>query len=171
MAKRHRDLLARLEPVGLNRYRITEADVQTVEKYLNIIQKDLKGESTWQDIVQYTGPYGTSILIHEIVEIRALKARGVDPLRQKTQVLRKLLADHVEAHVIAVYEEHIYLQEIINRLFGQKFEVATLIKANTNDERDLELFLESDIGIYLLEEERVEAAQQAIAMLKGEKTI
>lgn len=38
--------------------------VQTVEKYLGIIQQDL-GASTWQDIIHYGGPYGTSILIHE----------------------------------------------------------------------------------------------------------
>lgn len=170
MAKRHRDLLARLEAIGLNRYKITEADVQTVEKYLLIIQQDL-GASTWQDIIHYGGPYGTSILIHEVTEIRALKARGLEPLRLRTRELRSLLANHVEAHVIGLYEEHVYLQEILNRLYGQKFEVATLIKANTNDERDLELFLESEIGIYLLEEMRVEAARQAIARLKGEQTL
>ncbi len=168
MAKRHRDLLARLEPVGLNRYRITEKDVQTVEKYLRLIQAGL-GASVWQELVRYGGPYGTSILIHEVVEIRSLKARGFKPLRLRTQPLRKLLRQNIDAHVIALYEEHLYLQEVIGRLFGQKFEVGTLVKANSNDDRDLQLFLESDMGIYLLEENRVEAARQALARLKGEK--
>lgn len=62
------------------------------------------------------------------------------------------MAENIDAHLIGVYEETLYLQEVIGRLFGQKFEVATLLKANRNDERDLQLFLESDVGLYLLEE-------------------
>jgi hypothetical protein len=50
------------------------------------------------------------------------------------------LAENIDAHIIGVYEETLYLQEVIGRLFGQKFEVATLLKANRNDERDLQLF-------------------------------
>jgi hypothetical protein len=92
LAKRHRDLLTRLEPVGLNRYQITEKDVQVVEKYLNIIQQGLTGGSTWQELLHYGGPYGTSILIHEIVEIRFLRAKGLAPLQQRTRPLRKMLA-------------------------------------------------------------------------------
>lgn len=169
MAKRHRDLLARLEPVGLNRYQITETDVQTVEKYLGIIQKKLTVDTTWQELLQYGGPYGTSILIHEIVEIRLLKAKGLEPLRLQTEALQRLLAQNIEAHIIATYEEHLYLQEAVSRFLGQKFEVATLIKANRPDEVDLQLFLESDVGIYLLEEQRVDEARQVLAKLKGEQ--
>lgn len=168
MAKRHYDLLVRLEPVGLNRYQITEKDLQTIEKYLSIIQRGLKGGSTWQELVQYGGPYATSIIIHEIVEIRLLHAKGLDPLRQRTQPLRDLVVRNIETHIIATYEEHLYLQEVISRFFGQKFEVATLVKANRGDDSDLQLFLESDVGIYILEENRVEEAAQVLARLKGE---
>jgi hypothetical protein len=52
-----------------------------------------------------------SILIHEIVEIRLLKAKGLEPLRQQTEALQRLLAQNIEAHIIATYEEHLYLQE------------------------------------------------------------
>ena len=169
MAKRHRELLARLEPVGLNRHQITEKDVREVERYLGVFQKKLPVQTSWEELVQYGGPYGTSILIHEVVEIRELRARGFEPLWLRMQPLRKLLRQNIDAHVIALYEEHLYLQEVIGRLLGQKFEVATLIKANSSDERDLQLFLESEVGVYLLEEERrVEAARQALARLKGE---
>jgi hypothetical protein len=119
-------------------------------------------------MIRYGGPYGTSILIHEIVEIRALQAKGLQPLRQKTRALRQMLALNVDAHVLAVYEEHRYLQEAISRLFGRSFEVATLVKANRNDEVDLQLFLESTIGVFLLEENRVHEAQVQLAALKGE---
>lgn len=119
-------------------------------------------------MIRYTSYYGTSILIHEIVEIRMLTALGLDLLRQNTRSLRRLLAQHVEAHVTALYEEHRYLQEAIDRLYGQTFEIATLVKANRNDEIDLQLFLESDVGVFLLEEDRISEARQALARVKGE---
>jgi hypothetical protein len=74
------------------------------------------------------------------------------------------------AHVAATYEEHLYLQEIISRQFQQHFEVATLILANRGNRIDLEMFLESDIGVYILEEERVDEAAEIIAQLKEEPT-
>ncbi len=168
MAKRHRKILAGLDPIGLKRYQITEKEVQIVEKYLSIIQADLKGSSAWDDLMHYGGPYGTSVLIHEVVELRELKARGLDlRFKGQTQVsLRKFLAQHIEAHIIALYEEHLYLQEAVSRIFGTRFEVGTLISANSNDNRDMELFLESEIGVFLLEEGRVEAARQIIGRLQ-----
>ena len=168
MAKRHRELLARLEPVGLNRYQITEADVRSVETYLRIIQAHLQGQgvSTWADILRYGDAYGTSLLIHEIVELRGLQARGFDPLRLDRHTLSRLLGQNVEAHVLALFEEHLYLQEVLIRQLGQSFELGTLVRANTNDE-DFEFFLESDVGVFLVEEERIEAARRAIAQLKG----
>lgn len=56
MAKRHRELLAKLDSVGLNRYQITENDVEKVEKYISIIQANLikQGvETVWQDIIRF----------------------------------------------------------------------------------------------------------------------
>lgn len=166
MAKRHRELLSQLDPVGLNRYQITESDVQKVEQYLGILQRPLKGASAWQDLLRYGGVYGTSILIHEVVELRILEARGLKSLRIGRSALQGWLAKNIEAHVYALYEEGLYLQEVLTRLYGQRFEVATLIKANSNDERDLELFLESEVGVFLLEADRVEAARQALEQLK-----
>jgi len=156
--------LAGLGQIGLKRYQITEKDVRTVEKYLSIIQAGLQVEGTYAEMVQYSAYYGTSILIHEVVELRELKARGVKPLQQKTGVLRRLLARNVYAHILAVYEEHRYLQEVINRLFGLSFEVATLIRANRTNDTDLQMFLESDIGIYLLAEERVDETRGIIGL-------
>ena len=48
--------------------------------------------------------------------------------------------------------------------------MATLVQANCS-ERDLEFFLESEVGIFLLEgEQRLEAAKQILAGLKGERS-
>ena len=72
----------------------------------------------------------------------------------------------LEAHIFALYEEHLYLQEAMNRLYSENFEVATLIKANRSDDRDLQLFLKGGIGLFLLEEERVATARRVLAELK-----
>jgi hypothetical protein len=46
--------------------------------------------------------------------------------------------------------------------------VATLVKANRSDEIDLQFFLESDVGVFLLEEDRISDARLVLARLKGE---
>jgi hypothetical protein len=168
LAKQYRTLLTQFDPIGLNRYHIQEEDIEIVDRYLTIIQHGLIGETTWQEMLRFRGAYGTSILIHEIVEIRILETRGLQPLRQKTRTLRSLLAANVDAHVMAVYEEHQYLQDVLSRLYGQIFEVATLVKANRSDEIDLQFFLESDVGVFLLEEDRISDARLVLARLKGE---
>lgn len=38
MAKRHYEILAKLDPVAVTRYQITEKDLRTIEKYLQSIQ-------------------------------------------------------------------------------------------------------------------------------------
>jgi hypothetical protein len=166
LAKQHRDILAKLDPLAVARYQLTERDIRTIERYLNIIQADLYGASTWQDILDFDGPYATSIVIHEVVEIRHLQAAGVQPLTLKTKALRAALAAHKAAHVVALYEEHVFLQEYIGRQFHQSFQIATLIKAN-RDEDELELFLESDLGVFFLETERLEAAEAILGQMKG----
>lgn len=93
--------------------------------------------------------------------------RGINPLRHSARELRQILVEHVDLHIMAVYEEHLYLQEVLSRRFGQLFQVATLLKANRADDRDLQLFLESDLGVFLLEEKRVAQAKKWLARLKG----
>lgn len=170
MAKKHREIVAKLDPVAIARYRITEKDIRTIEQYLGILQQRVLGGSTWQDIQSYPTAYATSIVIHEIVEIRRLEALDIQPLQLTRKTLQAMLAANEAAHVAATYEEHLFLQEIINRQFQQHFEVATLILANRGNRLDLEMFLESDVGMYILEEDRLEAAVEIIAELKGEPT-
>ena len=100
------------------------------------------------------------------MEIRHLEAARVQPLKLRPKALRTALAAHPSAHVIALYEEHIFLQEYIQRQFQQSFQIATLMMAN-RDQDDLELFLDSELGVYFLEEDRVEAAQAILERMKG----
>lgn len=170
MAKRHHEILAKLDPVAVTRYQITEKDLRTIEKYLQIIQRNLVGVSTWQEIIDFDGPYATSLVVHEIVEIRLLEAKGIQPLKLGTKELQRVNVANIEAHIQAIYEEHYYLQEYLNRHYQQFFQVATLVKANRDDEAeiDLQLLLESEVGVFILEDNKVEAARKILAELKGE---
>lgn len=75
----HREVLAKLDPLAVARYQITEKDIRTIEQYLKIIQADLEleGASLWQEIVELPTGYATSLVIHELVEIRLLQAKGL----------------------------------------------------------------------------------------------
>jgi hypothetical protein len=167
-ASRYQQLLSRFDLLGLDRYGITADDLQHVERYIHILQSGLN-ETVWDEAVQIGGPYGTSILIHEIVEIRALRQAGIDPYHYTQKELAHVLADHLLAHVEAIYEEHLYLQDVLLRQYGCYFEVATLIKANRADDADLNYFLESDISVFLLEQERVEEARVYLERLRQEE--
>jgi hypothetical protein len=170
LAKRHREVLDKLDPVAVARYQITEKDIRTIEQYVKIIQAGLRGVSIWQEIQAFPGAYATSLVIHEIVEIRLLQARGIDPFKLDTETLQLTLASHVDAHIQAIYDEHLYLQEYIARSYKQLFQIGTLLKVNREDdlETDFQLLLESDVGVVIVEDDKLEVARQIIAELKGE---
>lgn len=172
MARQHREVLAKLDPVAVARYQITEKDIRTIEGYLRIIQADLElqGVSLWQEIVEFPTGYATSLVIHELVEIRLLQAQKIDLLKLDTDLLQQTLASHVEAHIQAIYDEHVYLQEYIAQHYQQSFQVGTLLKVNRDDalEEDLQLLLSSNIGVVIIEDHKLGAARQIMAELRGE---
>jgi len=136
LAKRYREVLDKLDPVAVARYQITEKDIRTIERYLKIIQANLIGGSLWQEIMDTPTPYATSLVIHELVEIRMLQSLGVNPLKLDTKTLQRMLEDHIEAHIQAVMDEHLYLQRYIAQEYKQFFQVGTLLKANRDDETE-----------------------------------
>lgn len=162
---RYESLLNCFDSIGLHRYRISSTDLHDIERYICILQSGLP-ETVWDEAIQMGGAYGTSLLVHEIVEIRALREAGINPYDYTQAELARVLAKHLPAHVIAIYEEHLYLQDVLLRQYGCYFEAATLVKANRADEVDLTYFLESDIGIFLLEEDRVAEAKMYLARLR-----
>jgi hypothetical protein len=72
--RRHQQLLARFDPIGLYHYDIAAADLRDIERYIYILQAGL-GETVWE--------------------------------------LAGVLADNLSAHVVAIYEEHRYLQGVL----------------------------------------------------------
>ncbi len=172
MARRHREVLAKLDPLAVARYQIIEKDIQTIEQYLKIIQAEweLEGVSLWQEIIDFPGGYATSLVVHELVEIRLLEAQGINPLNLSTDALQNALAANIDAHIQATYDEHVFLQNYISRHQQQFFQVGTLLKVNRDDDEEvnLQLLLGSDVGIVIIEDDKLESARQVIAMLKGE---
>ena len=168
MARRHRRILAKLDPIAVRRYGITEKELVTIERYLKLIQRDYGAPLTWQEIIDTSGPYATSIIVHELIETRLLVSRNIDILKLSTDELQEALAENIDAHITAVYEEHQFLQEYLMRVHNHHFEIATILAANRHDQDDLELFLESDIGIFNLENERIDEARQLLRELRGE---
>jgi len=152
------------------RYRITENDIRTIERYLKIIQARLVGASLWQEIIEFPSAYATSLVVHEIVEIRLLQARGIEPLKLDTATLQITLANNLEAHIQATLDEHLYLQGYIARHYKQLFQIGTLLKVNRRDveEKDFQLLLNSDFGVVIVEDDQLERARQILAELKGE---
>ena len=116
--------------------------------------------------------YATSLIVHEVVETRLLQSRGINPLNQKTLELQLTLTNNIDAHIQAILDEHLYLQDYITRVYKQFFQVGTLLKVNRDDdeETDFQLLIESDIGIILVEDEKLEAAKRIITTLRGENT-
>jgi hypothetical protein len=163
---KYQELLTQFDPIGINRYHITARDLEEVEKYIRILQSPVFQATVWDDAICIGGEYGTSIIIHEVVQIRGLRRIGIDPLQLERAELQKALAEHIEVHAIAVYEEHLYLQEVLVRMYGQRFEVATLVRANREDERDLSYFRDSDIGLFFFEEDRVEEVREWLCRLR-----
>ena len=170
MARRHQEVLAKLDPVAVARYQITEKDLQTIEQYLKIIQAHLAGASLWQEIRDFPSAYSTSLVIHELVEIRLLIAKGIDPLKLDSRTLQQTLANNVDAHVQAIYDEHAYLQGYIAGHYKEFYQIGTLLKSNRIDalETDFQLLLQSDIGVVIVEDDKLEGARCIIAELKGE---
>ena len=100
--------------------------------------------------------------IHEIVEIRLLQAKGIDPLKLDTDTLQLTLASNIDTHIQAIHDEHSYLQEYISREYKQFFQIGTLLKVNRRDvtEKDLQLLLHSDIGVVIVEDDKLEDARR-----------
>ncbi|MBL7064300.1 MAG: hypothetical protein ISS49_08885 [Anaerolineae bacterium] len=120
-------------------YDITEDDLRRVEHYLRLLQgsdapalKDIGG-----------GYYGTSALLHEVVELDILLEREPGLLKWNRHSARAFLNLNEDAHVAALVAEYTYLQCQIEQVLGEEVEIGALLWANTTM-RDFDLLAESD---------------------------
>ncbi|MBM4467037.1 MAG: hypothetical protein FJ014_16045 [Chloroflexi bacterium] len=63
----------------IQKWRITKRDLENVQRYVTKLQKHLAHSSL--DDITIGGIYGTSALIHEVMELRILLERDPDLLR------------------------------------------------------------------------------------------
>ena len=97
--------LSDFDPVIVERYGITEEKLAQVVRYVQLLQG--KDAPTLRDVA-VGGYYGTSALLHEMVELEMLLAREPGLLRWSRTVARWFLERNVDAHVRALMAEYRY---------------------------------------------------------------
>lgn len=95
-------------------YHITEQALERVIRYVRLLQGE--DAPTLRDIA-VGGYYGTSALLHEVVELDVLLARDPWLIRKEPSTVQRFFRANLDAHVEAMVVEYGYLQRTIRRLF------------------------------------------------------
>ena len=152
--------LADLDPAIVAQYAITEQDLQRVARYVQLLQGE--DAPTLADIA-VGGYYGTSALLHEVVELRALLEQEPELLDWQGHAVRQFFHANPDAHANALVVEHRYLQACIEGIFGQRLSLTALVTANAG-QRDFELLLASDIPVPIFEPSLTEVRQAELLL-------
>jgi hypothetical protein len=139
--------LTDFDPVVVEQYGITEEKVAQVAHYVRLLQG--KNAPTLHDIAT-GGYYGTSALLHEVVELEVLLARKPDLLQLDATAAIEFFWTNLDAHACALVEEYRYLQATIERVFGEQIGLGALVMVNA-DQRDFELLVESSVQVPIFE--------------------
>ena len=110
-------------------WRITSADLERVRQYVAKLQGHLP--RTTGDDIETGGVYGTSALLHEVVELRILLNRDPYLLRRSPMDVQSFFSRNRVAHLRGLTEEYLYLQRQIHRYFEVWCDIGALVKANT----------------------------------------
>jgi hypothetical protein len=149
--------LADFDPTIVAQYAITEQDLQRVIRYVRLLQGE--GAPTLADIA-VGGYYGTSALLHEVVELRALLEREPGLLQKTRFQVARFFYANIDAHAHALAVEYQYLGDKIVSVFGERMPLGVLVKANAQ-QRDFEILLEHDIPVPLFDPTEAEIARAA----------
>jgi hypothetical protein len=145
--------LADFDHEALEQHHVTAQDIENVLRYVAILQGT--DSRTYTDMAAGCY-YGTSALLHELVELRVLLERDRWLLRRPSQRVKKFLQDNDDAHVEALKVEYPYLQQKIAEILGERVGIGELVKANAsrldfdklfNSELDLPIFFPTDAEI------------------------
>ncbi len=152
--------LADFDPAIVAQYAITEQDLQRVTRYVRLLQGE--DAPTLADIA-VGGYYGTSALLHEMLELRALLEREPELLNWQGHAVRQFFHANPDVHAKALVVEHRYLQTCIEDIFGQRLSLEALVTANAG-QRDFELLLASDIPVPIFEPLLTEVRQAELLL-------
>ncbi len=157
--------LADFDPDIVAAYHITEHDLQNVVRYITILQGQ---ESQVLNDLAVGGYYGTSVLLHEIVELRILLARDPLLLQKGKRSIGLFLKENADAHIEGLMAEYPYLRRKIAYVFDEIIGVGELVRANASTE-DFKMLFDSEWQMPVFEptEEQAERASNLLARLKG----
>ena len=150
------------DPDIVAQYRITTEELARVRRYVQLLQSRLP-YTTWDDIA-LGGYYGTSALLHEIVELRRLLAQDDYLLQRDEESVRLFLEQHKEAHGAALSAEYLYLQDKIREVFGVYLNIAALVLANSRGE--WENLFETNLPFTPVTPAELEEAEEYLERLK-----
>lgn len=156
--------MANFDREAIEEHSVTARDIENALRYVTILQGT--DSQTYADMAAGCY-YGTSALLHEVVELRILLRRDRWLLRRSRQWIKKFLQDNEDAHVEALKVEYVYLQQKVREILGQEMGLGALIKANTTS-LDYQLLVESKLRRPIFEPTEVEIkrATELLARLR-----
>ena len=157
--------LTDFDPDIIAAYHVTERDLQNAVRYITILQGR---ESQVLNDLATGGYYGTSVLLHEVVELRILLAREPLLLRKGKKAIGLFLKENADAHVEGLMAEYPYLRRKIAYVFNEIVGIGELVQANASTE-DFKILFGSEWQMPVFEptKEQVERASNLLARLKG----
>jgi hypothetical protein len=138
---------------ALAEHGVTQQEIERARRYVALLQGT--DSETYADIAAGCY-YGTSALLHEVIELRILLKRGWWLLVRSRQRANKFLQDNEDAHVEALQVEYLYLQRKITEIFSARGGIGELVRANAskwdfdrlfNSDLDLPIFFPTDAEI------------------------
>ena len=138
--------LANFDQEALAEQGVTQWEIENVRRYVTLLQG--ADSETYADVAAGCY-YGTSALLHEVVELRILLKRDRWLLLRSRQKVKRFLRDNEDAHVEGVMTEYTYLQRVIEERLGEQIGLSALVWANTTL-FDYNRLLESDLPLPFL---------------------
>lgn len=157
--------LTDFDPDIIAAYHITERDLQNAVRYITILQGR---ESQVLNDLAAGGYYGTSVLLHEVVELRILLSRDPGLLQRGYDDNDAFLQANQKAHVQALVAEYDYLRRKIALVFNEIVGYGELVCANAST-NDFKMLFESDVAVPIFEPSaaQIMRAIELLARLKA----
>ena len=156
--------MADFDHEAIEQHNVTARDIENARRYVALLQG--ADSKTYADIVAGCY-YGTSALLHEVIELRVLLKRDRWLLFRSRQRIRRFLQDSEDAHVEGLVTEYAYLQRVIEERLGEQIGLSALVRTNTT-RFDYNRLLESELPLPFLEPtaEEVSRAGELLSRLK-----
>ncbi len=157
--------LSVFDPHIITAYHITEQDLQNAVRYVTVLQG--KESQVLADLANGCC-YGTSVLLHEVIELHILLTRNPHLLQGSRKDIGLYLKTNSDAHEQALIAEYSYLQERLIHISGEVIGIGALVRANASSE-DFNILFKSDFEMPIFEPtpEQIVHAAKSIARLKA----